>query len=183
MRVRMLRNAALISLGCFVMAASAYSQVRQDERLAGSDSHETGQGPHGHFLGDWDGMRSRLSERGVTFDFQYVSDSLADVGGDKADSFAMWNRARATVDVDFGCAGRCTRFVVPCESAMAGWRQFRRVSRLAYQPERYVEHEYVPPRFVVDREAMARRAPDHMNRTICRARFLWGATLRCFTHF
>src|SRR6516164_1064619 len=106
MRVRMLRNAALISLGCFVMAASAYSQVRQDERLAGSDSHETGQGPHGHFLGDWDGMRSRLSGLGATVDFQFTSDSVAGDGGDKADSFVMSKRARATMDVDSGCAGR-----------------------------------------------------------------------------
>jgi porin len=101
MRARMLRN-TMIGLSCFAMAASAYSQVPQDETLSGPDSHETGQGPHGHLLGDWGGLRPRLSERGVTFDFQYVSDALANVESPEADRFASWNRFRWTVDVDFG---------------------------------------------------------------------------------
>jgi carbohydrate-selective porin OprB len=29
-----------------------------------------------HLLEDWDGMRTRLVDRGVRFDFQYVSDTL-----------------------------------------------------------------------------------------------------------
>jgi porin len=98
MRAR--RNGVLIGFGCFVMVATAYSQVGPDETLAGPDSHETGQGPHGHLLGDWHGMRSCLSERGVTFDFQYVSDSLANVAGEKADRFAIRNHVRGTADVD-----------------------------------------------------------------------------------
>lgn len=102
MRARMLRDALLIGIGCFVMAATAYPQVGPDETLVGPDSHETGQGRHGHLLGDWDGMRSRLSERGVIFDFQYVSDSLWNIKSEQKERFASWNRFRWTVDIDFG---------------------------------------------------------------------------------
>ena len=72
------------------------------ETLSGPDSHETGQGPHGHLFGDWDGERSRLLERGVRFDFQYISDSLWNLKSEQPERFASWNRFRWTVDIDFG---------------------------------------------------------------------------------
>jgi carbohydrate-selective porin OprB len=53
-------------------------------------------------FGDWGGERTRLLERGVKFDFQYVSDSLANVESGRSDRFASWNRFRGTVDIDFG---------------------------------------------------------------------------------
>jgi hypothetical protein len=92
----------LLSFGSRILVASAYPQPSQDESLIGPDSHETGQGPHGHLFGDSGGERSRLSELGVRFDFQYISDSLANFDGAQEDRFASWNRFRWTVDVDFG---------------------------------------------------------------------------------
>jgi carbohydrate-selective porin OprB len=83
-------------------AARAYSQDRIGETLSGPDSHETGQGPHGHLFGDWGGERSKLFERGVRFDFQYISDSLWNFGSKQEERFASWNRFRWTVDIDFG---------------------------------------------------------------------------------
>jgi carbohydrate-selective porin OprB len=80
----------------------AYSQTTQQEPVPGPDSHETGQGPHGHLFGDWDGERTRLLERGVSFDFQYVSDSLWNIKSVQPERFASWNRFRGTVDIDFG---------------------------------------------------------------------------------
>ena len=65
------------------------------------DRHETGQGPHGHLFGDWGGARSRLLERGVRFDLQYVSDSLWNLKSEQPERFASWNRFRGTVDIDF----------------------------------------------------------------------------------
>lgn len=65
-----------LSFGSFIFAAPAHSQISQEETLSGPDSHETGQGPHGHLFGEWGGERSRLLARGVRFDLQYVSDSL-----------------------------------------------------------------------------------------------------------
>jgi len=82
--------------------ATAFSQAPQEETLGGPDSHETGQGPHGHLLGDWRGLRSRLSQRGVKFDLQYVSDSLWNIKSQQKTRLASWNRFRGTVDIDFG---------------------------------------------------------------------------------
>jgi hypothetical protein len=65
-----------LSLGLSLFALPVRSQTSQQEPLPGPDSHETGQGPHGHLFGNWGGERTRLEERGVNFDFQYVSDSL-----------------------------------------------------------------------------------------------------------
>jgi hypothetical protein len=46
-------------------------------------------------------MRTRLVERGVRFDFQYVSDTLWGFKSQQT-PFASWSRFRATVDIDFG---------------------------------------------------------------------------------
>jgi porin len=61
------------------LADDAGTQISIGETLSGPDSHETGQGPNGHLLGDWGGLRSDLFERGVRFDFQYISDNLANM--------------------------------------------------------------------------------------------------------
>ena len=80
----------LLLVGSCIFAAPAYSQIAQEETLGGPDSHETGQGPHGHLFGQWDGERSRLEERGVRFDFQYVSDSLWNIKSEQKERFASW---------------------------------------------------------------------------------------------
>jgi porin len=87
--------------GSLILVAALQAQP-QEETLSGPDSHETGQGPHGHLLGDWGGGRMRLFDRGVRFDFQYISDTLWNIEGDKKERSAMWNRIRGTVDIDFG---------------------------------------------------------------------------------
>ena len=71
-----------------VFALPANSQILQEETLSGPDSHETGQGPHGHLFGNWGGERTRLLERGVRFDFQYISDSLWNIKSDEKERFA-----------------------------------------------------------------------------------------------
>jgi porin len=83
-----------------VFAARAYPQI--GETLSGPDSHETGQGPHGHLLGDWGGVRPYLFERGVRFDLQYISDNLSNIESDRNERFVSWNRVRSTIDIDFG---------------------------------------------------------------------------------
>jgi porin len=86
---------------CF-SALQCHCQDTQGETLSGPDSHETGQGPHGHLFGEWGGERSRLLERGVRFDFQYISDSLWNLKSEQPERLASWNRFRWTVDIDFG---------------------------------------------------------------------------------
>ena len=85
-----------------VFALSAHSQAAQEETLSGPDSHETGQGRHGHLFGDWGGERSRLEEKGVNFDLQYISDSLWNIKSEQKERLANWSRVRGTVDINFG---------------------------------------------------------------------------------
>jgi carbohydrate-selective porin OprB len=83
-------------------ALPAFSQGGQAESPSGPDNHETGQGRHGHLFGDWGGVRSRLQERGVAFDFQYITDSLWNLKSEQKERLASWNRVRGTVDIDLG---------------------------------------------------------------------------------
>jgi len=85
-----------------MFTAPAHAQVAHAETLSGPDSHETGQGSARYLLGDWGGVRSRLSERGVQFHFQYISDSLWNLKSEQKERLASWNRVRGTVDIDFG---------------------------------------------------------------------------------
>jgi porin len=95
------RRVCLLSAVLCIFASRGSCQNAQGETLSGPDSHETGQGPHGHLFGNWDGARSRLLERGVRFDFQYISDSLWNLESEQAQRFASWNRFRWTIDIDF----------------------------------------------------------------------------------
>src|ERR1700723_2283470 len=99
MRKVSVKFSCVIGVALGIFAATAASQ---EETLSGPDSHETGEGPHGHLLGDWDGDRSHLLERGVSFDFQYISDSLTNIKSRQRERFASWNRFRGTVDIDLG---------------------------------------------------------------------------------
>src|SRR5262249_47747735 len=65
------------------------------------DSHETGEGPHGHLLGEWGGKRSHLATRGVTLDLQYVADFLSNIESLQEGKIASWNRVRGTIDIRF----------------------------------------------------------------------------------
>ena len=100
--MQMLRIASLLWSALCVFAIPVYAQGQSGETLSGPDSHETGQGRHGHLFGGWGGERSRLLERGVRFDFQYISDSLWNLKSEQQERFASWNRFRWTVDIDFG---------------------------------------------------------------------------------
>src|SRR3977135_1925888 len=102
MHGRRLRFLFLLLCGHCVLALTVYYQPGVCETLSGPDSHETGQGPHGHLLGDWGGERTRLLERGVRFDLQYISDSLWNIKSEQKQRLASWTRYRGTVDIDLG---------------------------------------------------------------------------------
>jgi carbohydrate-selective porin OprB len=57
-----------------------------------------------YLFGDWGGARTKAEEKGVTFDFFYVSDLLDNVKGGRQKA-AGWNRVRGTMDIDFGRLG------------------------------------------------------------------------------
>jgi carbohydrate-selective porin OprB len=102
MQWRAAQFVCLAGVALFMFAIPAFPHAAQEETLGGPDSHETGQGPHGHLFGDWGGARSRLLERGVRFDFQYISDSLWNIKSEQKERLASWNRFRGTVDIDLG---------------------------------------------------------------------------------
>ena len=76
--------------------------IAQEKTLTGPDSHGEVQGLNGHLFGTWHGERSALEERGVDFDFQYVTDSLWNIKSVQQERLASWNRVRGTIDIDFG---------------------------------------------------------------------------------
>jgi carbohydrate-selective porin OprB len=54
-----------------------------------------------YLLGDWGGERTKLAEKGITFDFFYISDMQANPSGGLQQTQAGWERIRGTVDIDF----------------------------------------------------------------------------------
>ena len=54
-----------------------------------------------HLLGDWGGERTALAEKGLTFDFFYITDLEANPTGGLEQSQAGWMRVRGTMDLNF----------------------------------------------------------------------------------
>ncbi len=102
-----------------MFAFPAYSQTAQQEPLPGPDTHEPGQGPHGHRFGDWGGDRARLLKRGVSFDFQRFPPESQE----RAERRGL--QLRGTLDIDFGA--------LPGEQGCISTR--RRSGRAAAIPE------------------------------------------------
>jgi hypothetical protein len=66
----------LIWVALWVSERHAWSDPRFGETRSGPDSHEVPQETSSHLFGDWYGLRMRLFERVVRFDFQYIGDNL-----------------------------------------------------------------------------------------------------------
>lgn len=95
-RIRGIVCLAVLSLFC-----SARKAFAQTVTAAASDGDSASQ-PRQHLLGDWDGERTALASRGVTFDFFYVADLQANPVGGLEQTQAGWGRIRGTMDIDFG---------------------------------------------------------------------------------
>lgn len=96
--------AALLALS---RTANAQVNMASGPPSVGEGSPRTGnfvrsQRNHPYLFGDWDGLRSRLAEEGVFFDFSYITDQLSNVTGRERSYYAAWGRFRGTVDLDFG---------------------------------------------------------------------------------
>ena len=62
----------LVSTAFSISPTSAYAQGGLEESVFRPDNQDAGQGPYGHFFGNWGGVSSHLSERGVRLDFRYI---------------------------------------------------------------------------------------------------------------
>ena len=92
----------VISVSLLMIVLPAHSQAVKEETLGGPDTREVGQGPRGHLAGDWGGERTRLEEKGIVFDLQYISDQLWNIKSEQKTRLASFDRVRGTVDIDFG---------------------------------------------------------------------------------
>jgi carbohydrate-selective porin OprB len=54
-----------------------------------------------YLFGDWGGKRSKLAEKGVNFDFFYISDMQANPSGGLQQTQTGWERFRGTIDINF----------------------------------------------------------------------------------
>ena len=58
--------------------------------------------PRAYLFGDWNGERTRLSNKGIVFDAFVAIDALSDVTGGYSQSNTAWDRIHASVDLDLG---------------------------------------------------------------------------------
>src|ERR1700740_514802 len=54
-----------------------------------------------YLFGDWGGKRSKLAEKGISFDFFYITDLEANPSGGMQQTQAGWPRIRGTIDINF----------------------------------------------------------------------------------
>lgn len=54
-----------------------------------------------YLLGDWDGVRTKLEQKGIVFDFYYQSDPLASLSGGYETANGATERVRGTIDINF----------------------------------------------------------------------------------
>ena len=84
-----------LALVCFppARAQNAASQDQNDS-LFGLPSRQ-------HLFGDWGGERTALAEKGLTFDFFYITDLEGNPTGGLDQTQAGWMRVRGTMDLNF----------------------------------------------------------------------------------
>ena len=103
----------LILVFLVLLTSPAITQEAGNQTGPGNDQAAPGPAPtpaaekslwtRQYLLGDWGGARTRLEEeKGVKFDFFYVSDMLYATSASIKTGGAAWNRVRGTMDIDFG---------------------------------------------------------------------------------
>jgi len=92
------RRALLTLLATLTFLAPAWAQnvssQEQNASLIGLPSRQ-------YLFGDWGGERTALAEKGLTFDFFYISDLEANPTGGLDQAQAGWMRIRGTMDLNF----------------------------------------------------------------------------------
>jgi porin len=91
------RNILLLLILPLLLGASAEAQ----NALPSSPSPSAEFSSRQYLFGDWGGERSALAEKGITFDFFYITDMQANPSGGMQQTYAGWERTRGTVDINF----------------------------------------------------------------------------------
>jgi carbohydrate-selective porin OprB len=90
----------LLAVSIVVLSTIAIGQTSNSASTTGDKSYNLA--TEKYLFGDWNGSRTNLEEKGVKFDFFYVSDLLDNVKGGQEQKAAGWNRIRGTMDLDLG---------------------------------------------------------------------------------
>jgi hypothetical protein len=139
------RPVLLVVTGLCVFGSPAYSQTGEGKTSSCPGNYDLRVGSQSHLLGNWCGERTRLEQRGVRFDFQYVSDTLWGFKSQQNSQFASWNRFRATVDIDFGKLSGQDGLLLPRDRTHARRRQLRTGSGASDRAQQPGEFQHDPP--------------------------------------
>src|SRR5258708_34171531 len=94
------RSIFLCCIVSLMLGAAAAAQNALPSNPSPNGSHaEFASGQN--FFGDWGGKRSALAEKGIFFDFFYITDMQANPSGGLQQTYAGWERIRGTVDINF----------------------------------------------------------------------------------
>jgi porin len=77
----------------------AFAQTDPPASALGASIFDTR--PRQYLFGDWGGKRTALEEKGIKFDFFYISDMQANPSGGLQQTQAGWERLRGTIDINF----------------------------------------------------------------------------------
>jgi porin len=94
------RNIILCFILLLMLGTSAQAQNALPSN-ASTPSPELSSPSRQYLFGDWGGERSALAEKGITFDFFYITDMQANPSGGLQQTYAGWERIRGTVDINF----------------------------------------------------------------------------------
>ncbi len=87
---------------CFILLLMSGAPAEAQNALASDTSGPSPELSSRRYLfGDWGGERSALAEKGITFDFFYITDMQANPSGGLQQTYAGWERTRGTVDINF----------------------------------------------------------------------------------
>jgi porin len=96
------RNIFLCFILLLMSGASAVAQIaKPSEANASTPSPSPDLYSRQYLLGAWGGERSALAEKGVTFDFFYITDMQDNPSGGLQQTYAGWERFRGTIHIDF----------------------------------------------------------------------------------
>ena len=90
-----------ILLCCILLLMSGASAEAQSAFPSNPSSSSAELSSRQYLFGDWGGERTALAEKGITFDFFYITDMQANPSGGLQQTYAGWERIRGTVDINF----------------------------------------------------------------------------------
>ena len=93
------RRNLLLTILPLILVVPVFAQMTASNTDRGTLLSDTR--PRRYLFGGWGGKRTALAEKGITFDFFYISDMQANPSGGRQQTQGGWERARGTIDINF----------------------------------------------------------------------------------